>query len=72
YLGGLARLGGTVTGTRGLLLATACAVSAAFPAHPWPAPAQYAARFAGGSLWAVVCRVGFWRGSHAARARRAG
>ncbi|MBY4727421.1 MULTISPECIES: FUSC family protein [Burkholderia] len=71
YIGGLARLGGTVMGTRGLLLATACAVSAAFPAHPWPAPAQYAASFAGGSLWAVVCLVGFWRESHAARARRA-
>jgi uncharacterized membrane protein YccC len=71
YIGGLARLGGAVMGTRGLLLATACAVSAAFPAHPWPAPAQYAASFAGGSVWAVVCLVGFWRESHAARARRA-
>ncbi|WP_080400410.1 FUSC family protein [Burkholderia ubonensis] len=71
YVGGLARLGGAVLGTRGLLLATACAVSAAFPAHPWPAPAEYAASFAAGSLWAVACLVGLWRESDTARARRA-
>lgn len=71
YLGGLARLGGAAIGTRGLLLATACAVSAAFPAHPWPAPAEYAASFAAGSLWAVACLVGLWCENHATRARRA-
>ncbi|MBM2774537.1 FUSC family protein [Burkholderia territorii] len=71
YIGGLARLGGATIGTRGLLLATACAVSAAFPAHPWPAPAEYAASFAAGSLWAVACLVGLWHETPATRARRA-
>ncbi|MBR7964077.1 FUSC family protein [Burkholderia vietnamiensis] len=71
YIGGLTRVGGPTIGARGLLLATACAVSAAFPAHPWPAPAEYAASFAAGSLWAVACLVGLRPESAATRARRA-
>ncbi|OXH92170.1 hypothetical protein CA831_03840, partial [Burkholderia multivorans] len=71
YIGGLTRVGGPTIGARGLLLATACAVSAAFPAHPWPAPAEYAASFAAGSLWAVACLVGPQPESAATRARRA-
>ena len=71
YAGGLARTAGATPGLRGLLLATACAVSVSFPVHAWPAPLYYAASFLGGSVWAVACMVGLWQYSDEDRARRA-
>lgn len=71
YVGALIRTRGAGSGLRALLLVTACAVSASFPVHPWPAPIEYAACFFGGSIWAVVCMVGLWQYSDAHRARRA-
>ena len=71
YVGALIRTRGPGSGLRALLLVTACAVSASFPVHPWPAPLEYAACFFGGSIWAVVCMVGLWQYSDAHRARRA-
>ncbi|MGP8436401.1 FUSC family protein [Paraburkholderia fungorum] len=71
YTAGLARLPGAAPGLRGLLLATACAVSASFPAHAWPAPVHYGAAFLGGNLWAVVCLVGLWQYSPDERIQRA-
>ncbi|WP_312651639.1 hypothetical protein, partial [Escherichia coli] len=71
YVGALIRTRGAGSGLRALLLVTACAVSASFPVHPWPAPLEYAACFFGGSIWAVVCMVGLWQYSDAHRARRA-
>ncbi|CAN0626685.1 conserved membrane protein of unknown function [Burkholderia multivorans] len=71
YAGALARTQGAAPGLRGLLIATACAVSASFPVRGLPAGMQYAACFMGGSAWAVLCTVGLWQTSPSRRARRA-
>ncbi len=71
YAGALGRTQGAAPGLRGLLIATACAVSASFPVRGLPAGMQYAACFMGGSAWAVLCTVGLWQTSPSLRARRA-
>ncbi|QMI49130.1 MULTISPECIES: FUSC family protein [Burkholderia] len=71
YLGASARKWGGAAGTRGILTATACAVSACFPVHGGASAVQYALFYFGGSVWATLAGIVLWQTDGSARARMA-
>ncbi|MBR8282169.1 FUSC family protein [Burkholderia vietnamiensis] len=71
YLGASARKWGGAAGTRGILTATACAVSACFPVHGGASAVQYALFYFGGSVWATLAGIFLWQTDGSARARMA-
>ncbi|MEX3900686.1 FUSC family protein [Paraburkholderia sp. BR10954] len=71
YAGACVRARGPASGLRGLLTATACAVSACFPAHGIDAATRYAAFYLAGSVWATVAGGTLWQTSAGERAQQA-
>jgi len=71
YAGACVRARGPASGLRGLLTATACSVSACFPAHGLDAATRYAAFYLAGSVWATVAGCSLWQTSGDKRAQRA-
>ncbi len=71
FAGAWMRGRGPASGVRGLLTATACSVSACFPAHGPTAALHYALYYLGGSAWAAIACVSLWQTSGTARASKA-
>jgi len=65
------RARGPASGLRGLLTATACSVSACFPAHGLDAATRYAVFYLVGNVWAALAGGGLWQTSNARRAQQA-
>lgn len=65
------RARGPASGLRGLLTATACSVSACFPAHGLDAATRYAVFYLVGNVWAALAGGGLWQTSNERRAQQA-
>ncbi|WP_310634484.1 FUSC family protein, partial [Paraburkholderia sp.] len=71
WLGALVRCRGALPGLRGLLVATAFAVCAAFPVHGLQDARDYALYFVAGGVWATACNLALWQYSADTRVRSA-
>ncbi|MEX3950714.1 FUSC family protein [Paraburkholderia sp. EG287B] len=71
YVGASVRARGPASGLRGLLTATACSVSACFPAHGLDAATHYAVFYLIGCVWATLAGGGLWQTSRTKRAQQA-
>ncbi|WP_176081121.1 FUSC family protein [Paraburkholderia tropica] len=71
WLGALVRCRGALPGLRGLLVATAFAVCAAFPVHGLQDAREYALYFIAGGVWATACNLVLWQYSADTRVRAA-
>ncbi|WP_321783915.1 FUSC family protein [Paraburkholderia sp. J94] len=71
WLGALVRCRGALPGLRGLLVATAFAVCAAFPVHGLQDARDYTLYFVAGGVWATACNLALWQYSADTRVRSA-
>ncbi|MEX3693703.1 FUSC family protein [Paraburkholderia sp. BR14263] len=71
YAGASVRARGPASGLRGLLTATACSVSACFPAHGIDAATRYAGFYLVGSVWATLAGGSLWQAGRTKRAQQA-
>jgi hypothetical protein len=71
YAGASVGARGPAPGLRGLLTATACWVSACFPAHDLDAATRYTVFYLIGSVWATLAGGTLWQTSRTKRAQQA-